>query len=81
MKRLKVLDLRHGVVTDDGAELLANSPDAKNLELIDLSYNTLTDAGAAVLKRAKIHYAARRQWRKTGDEYGDNEYLYAGDYE
>jgi len=81
IKRLQVLDLRHGVVTDEGAQLLANCPEAYNLELVDLSYNTLTDAGAAALKRAKIKYAARKQWRKTGDEYGDNEYLYAGDYE
>jgi uncharacterized protein (TIGR02996 family) len=81
IQRLKVLDLRHGVITDEGAERLAQCPDAKNLDLIDLSYNTLTEAGAAVLRRAKIKYAARRQWSRAGDEYEDNQYLYAGDYE
>src|SRR5207248_5592445 len=37
LKRLKVLDLRHGCVTDEGAKMLAGCPDAKNLELLDLS--------------------------------------------
>jgi uncharacterized protein (TIGR02996 family) len=81
IKRLKVLDLRHGVVTDAGAELLAGSADARNLELIDLSFNTLTADGTAALKRAKIKHVAIGQWTRTGDEYGDMEYLNAGDYE
>jgi len=81
IKRLKVLDLRHGVITDEGAEQLAHCPDAKNLELIDLTYNTLTAEGQNILKRAKVSAATARQWVRTGDQYDDQQYLYAGDIE
>ncbi|MBO0697942.1 MAG: hypothetical protein J2P46_06095 [Zavarzinella sp.] len=69
------------MVTDEGAERLANCPEAGNLELVDLSYNTLTTNGVAALKWAGIKCAAAEQWAPRGDEYEDNHYLYAGDYE
>ena len=81
LKRLKVLDLRHGCITDEGARRLAACPDVKNLELLDLTSNALTKAGVAALETAGVKLAANNQWRITGDEYGDREYLYAGDIE
>lgn len=68
-------------MTDEGAERLANCPEARNLELVDLSYNTLTANGVAALRRAGIKFAAAQQWAPRGDEYEDNQYLYAGDIE
>ena len=35
--RLKMLDLMHGRITDDGAKLLAESKDIRNLELLTIS--------------------------------------------
>ncbi|MFO0844048.1 MAG: WGR domain-containing protein [Gemmataceae bacterium] len=81
LKRLKVLDLRHGRVSDAGAKLFAGCPDAKNLTLLDLTCNCLTAEGVAALTAAGVKVAAERQWAPTGDEYEDNQYLYAGDLE
>jgi uncharacterized protein (TIGR02996 family) len=81
IKRLKVLDLRHGVVTDKGAQLLAACPDARNLDLIELRYNTLTANGVAALKRAGLKFAAGQQWARSDEEYEDSQWLYAGDIE
>src|SRR5262249_61297599 len=39
LKRLKMLDLRHGHVTDAGARVLAGCSDARNLEAVDLINN------------------------------------------
>src|SRR5262249_29914364 len=39
LDRLRVLDLRHGYVTDRGARLLADCPYARRLELLDLVNN------------------------------------------
>jgi uncharacterized protein (TIGR02996 family) len=54
LKRLKVLDLRHGLVTDAGAQALAASPDLKHLEHLDLRWNRLTTAGVNALKRTGV---------------------------
>jgi uncharacterized protein (TIGR02996 family) len=82
LKRLKVLDLRHGCITDAGARLLAECPDAKNLELLDLTHNAMTEAGIQAMCDAGIKIEAGHQWTagETGD-YGEYEYLYAGDIE
>ena len=51
LKRLKMLDLRHGRVSDDGAKLLAACPEVRGME-IDLVNNRLTDKGIAALQVA-----------------------------
>jgi uncharacterized protein (TIGR02996 family) len=79
LRRLKVLDLRHGCMTDKGAELLAACPDLRNLERLDLSRNALTAAGIAALRATKIPLDVDHQHTCDPDEY--QEYLSAGDYE
>jgi uncharacterized protein (TIGR02996 family) len=81
LRRLKVLDLRNGCITDAGAHILADCPDLKNLELLDLDRNSLTAAGIRVLKQTGVKVVAREQWQPTGDEYADREYLFEGDGE
>jgi uncharacterized protein (TIGR02996 family) len=82
LKRLKVLDLRNNCITDAGAATLAACPDLKNLELLDLDRNCLTDTGIAALKATGVgQVVARDQWRLTGAEDTDREYLYEGDGE
>jgi uncharacterized protein (TIGR02996 family) len=81
LKRLKVLDLRHGCVTDKGAQALADCPDLKNLELLDLTNNSLTDAGIRALGKTGVKLVAAKQWQPTGEEWQDQQYLYAGDIE
>ena len=80
LKRLKVLDLRHGCVTNEGARLLAACPDLRNLERLDLSRNALTDAGIAALRGTKVPAELARQHDPTGEDEHP-EYLYEGDYE
>jgi hypothetical protein len=78
LKRLKFLDLRHGHVSDEGAQLLASCPDARNLEVLDLTNNRLTEAGVAALRTAGVPVRADRQ---QGAPYADNAILYCGDTE
>jgi hypothetical protein len=84
LKRLKVLDLRHGCITDAGAQLFAACPDLKNLELLDLTHNNMTDAGIAALQATGVKVVADNQWRASAAsewDSGDREYLFAGDIE
>lgn len=81
LKRLKMLDLRHGCITDEGARLLAACPDLTRLERLDLSNNALTDAGIQALQATGVSLLAGNQWRPSGDEWSDQEYLYVGDIE
>ncbi|MFO0926804.1 MAG: TIGR02996 domain-containing protein [Gemmataceae bacterium] len=81
LKRLKYLDLRHGCVTDEGARLLAACPDVRYLDHLDLSHNAMTDAGVQALQATGVKLLANNQWRISGDEWNDREYLYAGDIE
>jgi uncharacterized protein (TIGR02996 family) len=81
LKRLKLLDLRNGRITDAGARLLADCPDLRNLEQLNLNRNCLTADGIAVLKATGVKFTADGQWQPTGDEYGNQEYLYEGDTE
>jgi hypothetical protein len=48
LRRLKLLDLRHGRVGDAGAKELARCPEVKGME-IDLVNNRLTDRGVSAL--------------------------------
>jgi uncharacterized protein (TIGR02996 family) len=81
LQRLRVLDLNHGCVSDEGARLFAACPDARNLELLSLNRNCLTEAGTGALKAAGVRFAAENQWQPVGDDYEDNQYLYDGDIE
>jgi hypothetical protein len=80
LSRLKVLDLRHGCVTDAGARRLAACPDARKLESLDLSRNEMTADGIATLERAGLRALTQHQHGSTAGE-DDPQYMYEGDYE
>ena len=74
LRRLKVLDLRHGAVTDEGARALAASPDVKHLDRLDLAWNRIGPAGQAALRKTGVnvhlirqHGADAEQWNLFGD--------------
>jgi uncharacterized protein (TIGR02996 family) len=79
LKRLKVLDLRHGTITDEGARTLAACPDLRNLELLDVSRNALTRRGVNLLKAIGIPLQAEAQ--QDEEDLEMRRYLYEGDYE
>ncbi len=78
LKRLRVLDLRHGHVGSAGARQLAACADARNLELLDLTNNRLTDADVSALLAAGVRVRADRQ---QSAPYNDESILYFGDSE
>jgi hypothetical protein len=78
LKRLKVLDLRHGYITDVGARLLAECPDSRNLEVLDLINNRLTAQGITALQAAGVHVRAERQQEEP---YQEGVAIYCGDSE
>jgi uncharacterized protein (TIGR02996 family) len=78
LKRLKVLDLRHGRITDEGARALAACPDLRDLESLDVAWNRLTPAGVAALRATGVTVEARAQY---GPDDEEDLYLYQGDYE
>jgi uncharacterized protein (TIGR02996 family) len=76
LRRLKVLDLAFGSITDDGARLLAECPDLRHLETRDLSHNGLTGKGIKALRATGINVLAEEQ-----HDADDMAYLYEGDIE
>jgi uncharacterized protein (TIGR02996 family) len=70
LRRLKVLDLGYGNMTDAEARLFARSPDLRHLETLIVSRNALTDRGVAALRGTGVNVVADDQ---HGD--GDTEYL------
>jgi uncharacterized protein (TIGR02996 family) len=78
LKRLKMLDLRHGHVSDVGARLLADCPDTRNLEVLDLINNRLGPEGIAALEAAGVAVRAEQQQTPPFD---DERILYYGDSE
>jgi uncharacterized protein (TIGR02996 family) len=78
LKRLKVLDLRHGRITDEGARLFAACPEAHGLEALDLINNRLTPAGVAALQAAGLRARAERQ---LGAGHPEDAYVWFGDSE
>jgi uncharacterized protein (TIGR02996 family) len=76
LRRLKVLDLAYGNMTDAGARQLAACPDLKHLEVLNVSRNALTDEGVAALRATGVQVLADNQ---HGPD--DNDYLYEGDVE
>jgi uncharacterized protein (TIGR02996 family) len=78
LRRLKMLDLRHGVITDAGARILAACPDVANLEVLDLSRNRLTAQGIAALRAINPRVLTDYQ---QDTEQAREYYLSEGDYE
>jgi uncharacterized protein (TIGR02996 family) len=84
LKRLKVLDLRGGIITDTGARLLAGCPDLKHLDHLNLSRNALTDAGEKAIQATGVKADLSEQHNEEPGELGDGEipeYLFEGDIE
>jgi Ran GTPase-activating protein (RanGAP) involved in mRNA processing and transport len=80
LKRLEVLDLRHGCVTDEGARVLAGCPDTRRLRVLDLNRNHMTSAGVEILKGLGIEARVEDQWGMGNDGYFES-YLQEGDFE
>jgi uncharacterized protein (TIGR02996 family) len=76
LKRLKVLELAEGRISDRGAGVLADCPDLKNLQRLDVRYNWLTKKGIAALKAHVPEVQADSQFPE-----GNEETLYGGDME
>jgi uncharacterized protein (TIGR02996 family) len=82
LKRLKVLDLLGGCVTDDGAKLLAADTNAQKLERLNLDTNALSGEGLKALKKAGINATAANQHGSVPPfDDGLPEYLFYADIE
>lgn len=85
LKRLKMLDLYGGTVTDRGAELIATHPDRGGLETLNLAGNELTSHGIRQLEAMQIKLDVRNQHGSTAGLSRDNlwefEFLFDGDIE
>jgi hypothetical protein len=68
-RRLKVLDIGYGNMTDAGAQLLAACPDLKHLEALDVSRNALTARGIDDLRRVGIPVIADNQHAPDEEDY------------
>ncbi len=76
LRRLKILDIGYGNLTDEGARILAACPDLKHLDVLDVSRNALTGQGIAALRATGIQVVADNQ-----HEVDNTEYLYEVDFE
>jgi hypothetical protein len=84
LKRLKVLDLQGGCITDEGARLLAGCPDLKHLDYLNLSRNALTKAGEQAIAATGVKSAVISQHGGVAGDVGAREipeYLFEGDIE
>ncbi|MBY0456114.1 MAG: hypothetical protein K2V38_02120, partial [Gemmataceae bacterium] len=87
LKRLKILDLEGGSVTDVGARTLAACPDFKNLDFLNLNTNALTPTGCAVLTATGMRVSVEGQHNLEPAQFMDGgvsagpEYLFDGEYE
>jgi hypothetical protein len=83
LKRLKMLDLRHGRISDAGARVLAGCSDLRRLEYLDLDLNELSPDGIALVKSLGI--AARVDHQHTKQELDPDseqpQYLCEGEFE
>src|SRR5260370_2619288 len=61
LRRLEILDLGYGNMTDEGARLLAACPDLKHLRALDVTRNALTARGIAALRETGIQEVADNQ--------------------
>lgn len=80
LKRLKVLDLRHGCITDEGAKILASCPDLSHLERLDIGRNAMTRRGLEVLKGTG-RAIADTGGQQTPEDLEDYQYLREGEFE
>jgi uncharacterized protein (TIGR02996 family) len=84
LKRLRVLDISYGCVTDQGAAVLAACADLTNLEHLDLAMNALTADGIAALEATGARVTTDQQHDEIPDPVegaGYLEYLAYGDIE
>jgi uncharacterized protein (TIGR02996 family) len=82
LKRLKVLDLRHGCITDKGVRLLAGCPDLRNLERLDLSHNAIDDEGINAIRATGVPAEFGFQHEPLDPEdFESAMYLFQGDIE
>jgi hypothetical protein len=79
LKRLRVLDLWSGRITDEGARLLAASPDIRHLQRLRIEQNILTARGVRALRETGVKLEAGGQMEPGFVE--DNEHLFEGDAE
>ena len=75
LKRLRILDLSNGCVTDRGAAILAACPDLKNLSFLNLTRNALSEGGIAALKATGVNVETGQQHDEHPDRMGENGYL------
>ena len=81
LKRLKMLDLRHGCITDAGLRLLLACPDVRNLESLDLGRNALTARAIRQARDAGVPLLGDDQ-QTAREASGDHPpYLTEGDFE
>jgi uncharacterized protein (TIGR02996 family) len=76
LRKLKVLDIGYGNMTDEGARLLAGSSDLKHLDLLDVSRNALSWRGVEELQATGIRVVADNQ-----HAVDEQDYLYEVDFE
>lgn len=76
LRRLKVLDIGYGNMTDAGARLLAACPDLKHLEVLEVTRNALTRRGIAALRGTGVRVVADNQHAPDEEDY-----LYEVDFE
>jgi len=84
LKRLKVLDLQGGCLTDQGAQLLAGCPDLRHLDYLNLSRNALTVIGEQVIVATGVNCTVSSQHSEASVDFGGGEvpeYLFEGDIE
>jgi uncharacterized protein (TIGR02996 family) len=84
LQRLKVLDLRGGCISDEGAKVFAGCPDLKNLEFLNLNRNALTKTGEKAIKATGVKADVSAQHGQAAGEMGSGEmpeYLFEGDIE
>jgi hypothetical protein len=76
LRRLRVLDIGYGNLTDEGARRLATCSDLKRLGALDVSRNALTAQGVAALRAAGVGVVADNQHAPDEEDY-----LYEVDFE
>jgi uncharacterized protein (TIGR02996 family) len=78
LKRLTVLDLSWGRITDVGARVLARSPDLPRLQALALYNNALTEEGLSLLRKTGVPLVLEEPYQHG---VRDRSYLYEGEME